>query len=477
MHAPDDEHGLGNSAATEGGAGSLPTLCRGARGAGRGAGVEVAAVVTVNAGVEDCGISESARRAEAVPPVFPLELKALRVVAPEGWGGGWSLRPSPQRRQWMNENPNAYHCLPLVIANQWGWQVLCPTDVQVTWDGSPGPSGLTVAVDPSFAFTIKSQFGSGIVTFSLPWLFRTAPGWDLYVKGPSNRWKANCAALEGVVETWWLNYTFTLNWKLIEPGTVHFARGESLAQLVPVPHVTFDDSRAIGGAHRPRRAPSRGGVAAVETRAGRDRGSIPQRPPPLPACGRCGGPSPAPPRAACRALPTREPGSGAGRGRHGGPSLSSQTEHRRFSLSGGTHGTAESNEFWIESSSLCAGQSLRVVEDEVMAVVGGDDQSRVVPVAVRLDPVDDGRDGVLAAVDGADGVVEVVVVEGEVDVAGLDEEGERLAGLAATGRSGRRRSCRPGSAGLRGRPASRSRPRPPCCPGWARVDSGRRRCG
>ena len=145
----------------------------------------------------------------------------------------------------MNENPNAYHCLPLVIANQWGWQVLCPTDVQVTWDGSLGPSGLTVAVDPGFALTIKSQFGSGIVTFSPPWLFRTAPGWDLYVKGPSNRWKANCVALEGVVETWWLNYTFTLNWKLIEPGTVHFARGESLAQLVPVPHVTFENALAM----------------------------------------------------------------------------------------------------------------------------------------------------------------------------------------------------------------------------------------
>jgi hypothetical protein len=65
---------------------------------------------------------------------------------------------------------------------------------------------------PRFAAAIKSQFGSGIVTFSPPWLFRTPPGWDLYVKGPSNRWKVNCVPLEGIVETWWLNYTFTLNW-------------------------------------------------------------------------------------------------------------------------------------------------------------------------------------------------------------------------------------------------------------------------
>jgi hypothetical protein len=47
-----------------------------------------------------------------------------------------------------------------------------------------------------------------------------------------------------VVETWWLNYTFTLNWRVLEPGTVVFAKGESLAQLLPVPHETFKNSSA-----------------------------------------------------------------------------------------------------------------------------------------------------------------------------------------------------------------------------------------
>ena len=174
----------------------------------------------------------------------PLEFKALRLI-PYGWGEGWELRPSPARRLWMDELPPAYQCLPLVIANQWGWQILCPTDVRVTWDGTPGLDGLRVEVAPQYEPAIKSQFGSGIVTFSPPWLFRTPPGWDLYLKGPSNRWKPNGSPLEGVIETWWLNYTFTLNWKLVEPGTITFARGESLGQLVPVPHATFENATAI----------------------------------------------------------------------------------------------------------------------------------------------------------------------------------------------------------------------------------------
>ena len=166
-------------------------------------------------------------------------------LMPTGWGEGWGLRPSPARRGWMDDQPNAYQCLPLVMANQWGWQVLCPTEVRVTWDGTPGPDGLRIEVEPQYTPAIKSQFGSGIVTFSPPWLFRTPPGWDLYLKGPSNRWKPNCHPLEGIIETWWLNYTFTINWKLIEPGTVVFARGESIGQLVPVPHATFEESTAL----------------------------------------------------------------------------------------------------------------------------------------------------------------------------------------------------------------------------------------
>lgn len=174
----------------------------------------------------------------------PFTIKALRMVV-KGWGQGWQLRPSPARRYWMDQGPYAYQCLPLVVANQWGWQILCPTDLRATWDGSPDPGGVRVEVDPQYATVIKSQFGSGLVTFSPPWLFRTSPGWNIMIKGPGNRFKPNCVSLEGVIETWWLNYTFTLNWRIVEPGTVEFAKGESLGQLVPVPHATFENASAI----------------------------------------------------------------------------------------------------------------------------------------------------------------------------------------------------------------------------------------
>ncbi len=174
----------------------------------------------------------------------PFELRALRI-ANVGWGAGWGLVPAPPRRDWMDAQPYAYQCPPLTVANQWGWLILCPTDVLVAWDGSPDPSGVKVRVDPAYSSAIKSQFGQGIVTFGPPWLFRTSRGWDLQVRGPVNHWKTNCAPLDGIVETWWLPYTFTLNWKIVTPGIVAFKRGEPLAQLVPVPHATFQGARAV----------------------------------------------------------------------------------------------------------------------------------------------------------------------------------------------------------------------------------------
>lgn len=207
------------------------------------AGLE-ARVAELEARLAEAGDEAEGRGPTPAPP--PLAFRALRITD-QGWGAGWALRPSPARRNWMNEQPYAYQCLPLVVANQWGWQVLCPTDVTVTWSGDRTPAGLTVEVDPRWSYAVKSQFGEGIVTFSPPWLFRTSPGWDLLLKGPGNRWKVNCVALEGVIETWWLNYTFTINWKVVEPGVVTFARGESLGQLVPIPHATFRDATAVEG--------------------------------------------------------------------------------------------------------------------------------------------------------------------------------------------------------------------------------------
>lgn len=164
-----------------------------------------------------------------------LALTAYAIAPTSGWG----LEPASPRREWMDRTPDKgpYRCLPMVMANQWGWSVLSPATFQATWNGGATVADTKVAVnkeDAKHEGFFASHFGHGIVTIYLPWLFRTSPGYGLLVRGPTNSFKDSAAPLDGVVETDWAPYTFTMNWKLTKRATpVWFQKGEPLCMITP----------------------------------------------------------------------------------------------------------------------------------------------------------------------------------------------------------------------------------------------------
>jgi len=79
-------------------------------------------------------------------------------------------------------------------------------------------------------------FGQGIVTIHIEGLFRTSPGWNLYVSGPPNTFKDGAAPLTAIIETDWSPYSFTMNWRLTRPHQrVRFEENEPIAHIFPVP--------------------------------------------------------------------------------------------------------------------------------------------------------------------------------------------------------------------------------------------------
>jgi hypothetical protein len=154
---------------------------------------------------------------------------------------GWVLRPASHKREWMNENGgHAYRCLPLVIANQMGWVVECPITVTAVWNGSNDPKDTVLSFDgdeaekAKFAPAISSHFGYGIVTFNIPWIFRTPDGVGLCVRGITNSWKDGAIALDAYVETDWLPYPFFMSWRVIRPDfPVTFVKGEPICMIYP----------------------------------------------------------------------------------------------------------------------------------------------------------------------------------------------------------------------------------------------------
>jgi hypothetical protein len=146
-----------------------------------------------------------------------------------------SIEIPSKKRKWMDDTHNAfaYRCLPLTVANGFGWNVLNPHRFSVTWNGGKEIKDLVVN-DPTGKHLAQSHFGSGVVTFNLGFLIRTESNHNLYVKGPANNPKRGVTALEGVVETDWLPFTFTMNWKITEPNfEVVFEEGEPICSFFP----------------------------------------------------------------------------------------------------------------------------------------------------------------------------------------------------------------------------------------------------
>ncbi len=148
------------------------------------------------------------------------------------------LEAAPISRTWMDEahQRHPYRCLPLVIANQSGWVLRSTAGFRAYWYGGPNKEDVEIQFDGPPDNRIVSHFGSGVITFTIPFLFRTPPGINLWVKGPSNWVKDGVQPLEGVVETDWLTSTFTMNWKMTRVCEwVRFEQGEPFCMLVPVP--------------------------------------------------------------------------------------------------------------------------------------------------------------------------------------------------------------------------------------------------
>jgi hypothetical protein len=127
-------------------------------------------------------------------------------------------------------------CLPLVLANEAGWILLNPIAFTAVWDGGETTSGLVVEFDEhvSSPAPVTSHFGHGVITWQVPYLFRTASGYNLLARGPSNWPKDGVCALEGLVETDWAVATFTMNWKLTRPDhPVRFEVDEPFCMIVP----------------------------------------------------------------------------------------------------------------------------------------------------------------------------------------------------------------------------------------------------
>lgn len=148
----------------------------------------------------------------------------------------FKVEPLPMKRSWMNKvvGTNAYQCVPLNIANQYGWMVLNPTEFCAQWDGGEFKESLQVHYhDYPETNYAQSHLHNGTLTVVPDFIIKTPKGISTLIGGVPNYPIPRVTPLQAVVETDWLPFTFTYNFKFNLPGEVIFKKGDPLFAFYP----------------------------------------------------------------------------------------------------------------------------------------------------------------------------------------------------------------------------------------------------
>lgn len=124
-------------------------------------------------------------------------------------------------------------------ADQQGWQIICPTAFEATWNGGPNAADIEIRLigdataQPAF---VQSNHGGGVLTFYPGYQFTSDDLHILWLRGPINAPKDALYALEQIVDTSLLPCTVAVHWQFTRAHqTICFEAGEPFATLLLYP--------------------------------------------------------------------------------------------------------------------------------------------------------------------------------------------------------------------------------------------------
>jgi hypothetical protein len=159
----------------------------------------------------------------------------LNYLNENGVDPKFKVFPSETKRKWMDDTGYAYRCIPLNVANQYGWNVECPVDFTAEWDGGNGVDAINVELSEDIGIEVAvSNFGFGILTITPDFLVETSENVSTYVRGIPNSVSNGITPLDGIIETDWLPFTFTFNYKFTRAGKVKFKSGQKVFNFFPI---------------------------------------------------------------------------------------------------------------------------------------------------------------------------------------------------------------------------------------------------
>jgi hypothetical protein len=130
------------------------------------------------------------------------------------------VQQSRIKRDWMDEtyNKHAYQCLPMTVANVYGWEIVMEEDLVVQWDGgNTPPSILSGEVTSSGRVQAISSI-IGMISINMGWVMNTEEGYNTWFSGSPNYFVDGAVALTATIPSYWWPDESQMNWKITKIG-------------------------------------------------------------------------------------------------------------------------------------------------------------------------------------------------------------------------------------------------------------------
>jgi hypothetical protein len=143
--------------------------------------------------------------------------------------------PASRYRRWWEEDTktknHAKFCLPMVMANSYGFYLLSPADISIKWSGKNEDNAEVATFNNSTHGVVDNHSAHGSFTIQAKFIPRTPSNVFTLIK-PLPNVKMPFTVLEGLMETWWLVADFGIVCLVNEPGEFHIPKGSPIAQMV-----------------------------------------------------------------------------------------------------------------------------------------------------------------------------------------------------------------------------------------------------
>lgn len=150
-------------------------------------------------------------------------------------------------RDWFNHIAFSM-CLPLTIANQYGFVVKAQHDAELFWDGTENP----VEVKSEGFNNLQSiqsylnNFRNGVLSIENKFILKTPPNVNILVTQPPNHYIDGLHFMNGVVESDNLRRSFTFNIRVTTPNKViKIKKGDWLSGFIPIPRFYVENFELV----------------------------------------------------------------------------------------------------------------------------------------------------------------------------------------------------------------------------------------